>query len=416
MAVQNGEPAARRELTLNRNAAVLLLIGAAGFALRFIGLAWGLPYDLHPDESIIFARVAQMGWGSLNLGFFIYPGFFIYQVFLVSRVVFGMGGEYADLIYAARLLSATYGWLTIGFVYLLGTRLGGRRLGTIAAGLVALMGALTLHAHYAVTDTPTTALATAVLWLLVRAWQRRSYGGLVVAAAVAGLAVSTKYSVAPVCFVPWLGFMALAVRQRAPLARRISGTALLAGVAILAFLVTSPYTLLDYQGFLRDPAIESQLQAEARPGLHVDPLENPRIADRGLVGNAIALYADMGPAALVLAVGTLAFLLAGALGGCRSALHAAPIPRHDGARRGRHRGGNSPRRAPSPAARLRMGSHRDPARRRPCVRQGVEHRLAGRARYAVGRNATGSSRTCRRAVTWHASTTPRRFTPATVSR
>jgi len=52
VAVQNGEPAARRELTLNRNAAVLLLIGAAGFALRFVGLAWGLPYDLHPDESI----------------------------------------------------------------------------------------------------------------------------------------------------------------------------------------------------------------------------------------------------------------------------------------------------------------------------------------------------------------------------
>ena len=57
-------------------------------------------------------------------------------------------------------------------MYLLGVRLGGRRLGAIAAGLTAIMGALTLHAHYAVTDTPATALATASVWLSVRAWQR----------------------------------------------------------------------------------------------------------------------------------------------------------------------------------------------------------------------------------------------------
>jgi 4-amino-4-deoxy-L-arabinose transferase-like glycosyltransferase len=312
------QSASPRSLPPDAWGTALLLIGAAGFALRFIGLAWGLPYEMHPDEPVILATVERMSWGSLNPGFFIYPGFFMYQVFLLSRVVFGMGGEHADLIYAARVLTAMYGWLTIGFVYLLGTRLGGRRLGTIAAGLVALMGALTLHAHYAVTDTPSTALATATVWLSVRAWQRRSYGELAAAAALAGLAVSTKYSVVPVCLVPWLGFMALAARARTPLVKRVSGTALLAGIAILAFLVTSPYTLLDYQGFRQDMGIELRLQAEARPGQHVDPLENPSITDRGLVGNAVAAHADMGSGALVLAAGALVFLLATTPGVMRS--------------------------------------------------------------------------------------------------
>ena len=280
----------------------LAAIGVAGLALRLIGLRWGLPYDMHPDESVVLATVESMSWSNLNPGFFNYPGFFIYQVFLLGRLVAAAGGEYAHLIYAARVLTATYGWVTIWFVYLLGVNLGGRRLGTIAAGLFAVMGAATLHAHYAVTDTPVAALATATVWLSVRSWQRGSYGGIAAAAALAGLAVSTKYSVAPVCLVPWLGWMALAARDRTPIGKRLSGTVLLAALAVTAFFVTSPYTLLDTEGFVRDMGIESRLQAEARPGLHVDPLENPSLLDRGLVINGAAMAADMGVPAFLLAL------------------------------------------------------------------------------------------------------------------
>ncbi|MCH7826243.1 MAG: glycosyltransferase family 39 protein, partial [Acidobacteria bacterium] len=279
-------------------------------ALRIIGLRWGLPYALHPDESVILATVEGMSWSNLNPGFFNYPGFFIYQVFLLGRLVAAAGGEYADLIYTARFLTAMYGWATIWFVYLLGVSLGGRRLGTIAAGLFAVLGAATLHAHYAVTDTPAAALATATVWLSVRSWQRGSYGGIVAAAALAGLAVSTKYSAAPVCLVPWLGLMALAARDRTPIGKRLSGTVVLAALALAAFFVTSPYTLLDAEGFVRDMGIESRLQAEARPGLHIDPLENPSLLDRGLVINGLAMAADMGVPAFLLALLCLGLVLA----------------------------------------------------------------------------------------------------------
>lgn len=308
---------------------MLLLVGIAAFALRFVGLSWGLPYGLHPDETVILSRVGTMSWSNLNPGFFMYPGFFIYQVFGLSRLVFALGGESHDLIYVARLLTAAYGLATVGFVYLLGVRLGGRRLGTIAAGLTAFVGALTLHAHYAVTDTPATALATATVWLSVRAWQRRSYGEIAAAAVLAGLAVSTKYSVAPVCFVPWLGFMALAARDRAPLTKRLSGTVVLTALSIAAFVLTSPFTLLDYEGFLDDLAVESHLQARARAGYHVDPLEDPSWLDRGVVVNAAAAYSNLGPAALLLALGATLYLL-GALPGAVRALSDVddtPAPR-----------------------------------------------------------------------------------------
>ncbi len=299
----------------------LIAIGIAGLALRVIGLRWGLPYDMHPDESVILATIEGMSWSNLNPGFFNYPGFFIYQVFLLGRIVAAAGGEYPHLIYTVRFLTAMYGWATIWFVYLLGASLGGRRLGTIAAGLFAMMGAATLHAHYAVTDTPVAALATATVWLAVRSWQRGSYGGIAAAAALAGLAVSTKYSAAPVCLVPWLGLMALAARDRTPIGKRVSGTVVLAALAIGAFFVTSPYTLLDAEGFVLDMGIESRLQAEARPGLHVDPLENPSLLDRGLVINGDAMAADMGVPAFLLALLGLGLAFA-RFGGAGAGEHA----------------------------------------------------------------------------------------------
>jgi len=101
----------------------LLLIGLGAVGLRFVGLSWGLPYELHPDEAVILARVATMSWSNMNPGFFMYPGLFIYQIFFLDRIVTAFGGETQHLIHAARLLTATYGLATVGFVYLLGARL-----------------------------------------------------------------------------------------------------------------------------------------------------------------------------------------------------------------------------------------------------------------------------------------------------
>jgi len=273
--------------------------------MRVIGLSWGLPYGFHPDEGVILEHVERMEWTDLNPRFFIYPGFFIYQVFAVHRLVTALGGDYEHVLLAARLLSALYGLAAVVIAYLLGVRLGGTRVGLIGAGLLALTGAATLHAHYAVTDTPAATLAIAAVWLSVRAWQRRSYGGLLAAAAVSGLAVSTKYSVAPACLVPWLGMLGLAAGDRLPLARRAVLTSGLAAAALGAFLITSPYTLLDAEGFARDLGVERRLQAEGRPGEHVAPLQDPSLADRGLLTNARAVVHDMGPAALGLAIGCL---------------------------------------------------------------------------------------------------------------
>jgi hypothetical protein len=303
--------AARARGGVTVGGALLLIACAAGVAARFLGLTWGLPFELHPDEPVVLGLIEQMSWRDLNPRFFVYPGLFLYQLFGLGRMVFAFGGEYLDLLLAARFLAAIHSVATVLFVYLLGARLGGRRLGLIAAALVALTGALVLHAHYATTDTPATALATATLWLAVRARQRGSYAELLGATAVAGLATSTKYSVALVALVPWLACMVLAARDRLPLGRRAVWSAAVAGAALAAFLATSPYTVLDHRGFLRDLQTEALRQAESRAGEHDDTLIDPTLQDRGLVGNAVVSFRDLGAGALALALAAMVLTLAG---------------------------------------------------------------------------------------------------------
>ncbi len=299
-------------------AVTLLAIGAVGFVLRFVGLGWGLPYSMHPDESLILDIAQRLSFTDLRPGFYNYPGFFVYQLMVMVKLVAAWGGDNAQLILAARVFTALYGWATIWIVYLLGVRLAGRSTGVIAAALFAVTGVATLHSHYAVTDTPMTALAIATVWLTVRAGQRLSYREMAFAAVVAGLAVSTKYSAAPVALIPGFGFLALAARGRLSMRRRAAGFVAMGAIAVAAFLITSPYTLLDFDAFRTDMNVEQSLQETGRSGNHVAPLVDASWSERAVVTNFVVILGDLGIPAVLLAL----FCLVAVLRGPRGALRA----------------------------------------------------------------------------------------------
>jgi len=307
-------------------AAVLLV----AVAVRAAGLGWGLPYtDFHPDEPLVLERAGHVHWAHLNPHFYIYPTFFIYQVAVVVGLTGALGADAAAGLYAARGLSALWSVVTLLALYGLGVRLGSRRLGLLAAGLYAVHGASVLHAHYAVTDTPMAALATVTLWLAVRAWQERSAAGVLLAAAAAGLAVSTKYSAASVVYVPLVAAFALAARQRWTLLRSAALSLAVPLTALVVFAAASPYVVLDYQTFFRDLRVETELQATARAGWHVEPLTRVDWRDLGLVENLGTLLRDVGPVGSILAVlalGTVigAFLRGRSRSGARSRWAATP--------------------------------------------------------------------------------------------
>jgi YYY domain-containing protein len=275
-------------------------------ALRLYGLNWDANNHLHPDErAIVFKAMcltfpAQIGlrpgncdpayggagWflspeSPLNPHFFAYGSFPLYLLAAVAHALAWLaqatggrlhppdGGTWDDFNHftlVGRALSALFDTGSVAVVALLGRRLAGWRVGLLAAALVAVLPFELQVAHFYAVDTVLTffVLLTLLgcLWL-VRApstgngaparvalagvwgvwWQ-----GLLVGAAL-GLAVASKISALPL--VAPVG-LALVVRWR----RRGLEDALLtalgvAAAALIAFMVTSPYTLIDQVHFIQ---------------------------------------------------------------------------------------------------------------------------------------------------------------------
>lgn len=154
--------------------------------------------------------------------------------------------EWARFYIAGRALSAGFGLLTIWLVYLLGRRTYGGTAGVLAALLLAVMPSHIVYSAYMVKNVPETFWAALSLYFL---WKAAESGGgrdFFLGGACAGLATATRFSSAPL-----LAMIPVALLLR-PAGERPAGKALAAAAAaLLFFLVTSPYTILDYPSFMK---------------------------------------------------------------------------------------------------------------------------------------------------------------------
>ena len=154
-------------------------------------------------------------------------------------------------------MTAALGTLTVYLVYRIGLRLGPQVV--LMAGFV--MAVLPQHvreSHFALTDTPLTLLITATLLMSLRAVECGRMPAVVAAAWMAGLAASVKYNGAVTLIMPLTAALVL------PAGSRLRGL----GLALLgaggAFLLTSPYTVLDLPAFLNGFGKLSQSYTQGR--------------------------------------------------------------------------------------------------------------------------------------------------------
>ncbi|GAB4216414.1 MAG: hypothetical protein OHK0022_57520 [Roseiflexaceae bacterium] len=251
----------RRELLL------LGLICVLGLGLRLYALGWGLPYVEHPDEpALVEVAVRMVREGDPNPRNFLYPSLFFYAMAGVTRLHAWWGmqqGIYRsladlpvdtylyttapDLYLWNRALSAILGALTVPALATLGWRMFDRRVGLLAALLLAVARFHVEHSHFITTDAATG------LWVVLAmlgAWGVASDGGwrgYLLGGLACGLAAGTKYNA---------GVVALALAAAHLLfwradSLRASGRLLACGgLALLTFGLTTPYALLDWPRFL----------------------------------------------------------------------------------------------------------------------------------------------------------------------
>lgn len=263
--------------------AAIMLVAAA---LRAWHLDFGLPALNDPDEPIFILTSLDMLRGpTLNPGWFGHPATLLfYLLALVIVAVAGTGmaigawhgtGELVAAVFAnpavvvlpMRALCAVFGLASVWLTWRLGERVGGTRLGLIAALLIAVNALHVDLSQVIRTDMLATVLMT---WSLIHALAIARGGGRrdhVWAGIAAGLACATKWPAILVLVAP----LSAALAHRAQVRRELAIAPL---VAIATLVIVSPYLLLDWHTVLRD------LGGEARPA-HLGSTGHGMIANLG---------------------------------------------------------------------------------------------------------------------------------------
>jgi len=259
----------------HRKILLLLFILATALFFRLVGIRFGEPLVVHPDEHNLIFHAMEAGSRSGNPGWFEYPSAMIYLTLGLEGLHYLTSGSHSPQDFWksyketpfpfslwVRVPVALLGVLGVFAVWLLGREWDSKRTSFrfLSWGGAVLLAVHLLHvrdSHFATVDVALTTAITLALWLLLREFNRDStnVGRLWLLAVFIGLCCGIKYSAAPLVFpLLYVGF-AHAVRAEKVVMTVPwligSGSVLLVGV-LVGFLITTPYAILDYKTFWDD--------------------------------------------------------------------------------------------------------------------------------------------------------------------
>jgi len=268
---------------------VLCAILGMGLAFRLYGIDWDCGYLFHPDERKIFMVVDDLklpfpfSWETLlspdsplNPHFFAYGSFPMYLLKLIAYVASRFRSEGTDihsLYLIGRPLSALFDLGTIVLIYSLGSKLYSRQVGLLSA---AFMSFAVLHiqlSHFYAVDTILTFFIVLSVYIAILGGHHKPLVAGVWLGISTGLALATKLSAAPLILIDlmaWRYWLRVERRQNLSncdtlsqergrprvffpwLLRVLGGFALTMAIALLVFVLTEPYAVIDFVGFFLD--------------------------------------------------------------------------------------------------------------------------------------------------------------------
>ncbi len=238
-------------------AAILLAL-----AVRLPMLGYGLPHIYYGDERYLVLpalRIAQTG--DLNPQRLDYGSLFIY---LLAGIDWGAAHvgilpplqdiplvPYAATYYplpavflVGRYLSLAFSLLAVLGVFVLARLIFDKRVAVLAAALLAVSPLTVNMARYAAVDALLQALTIFALWAIMRVYASATWPRALLAGALVGLAASAKYT-GVLLILPLTAAILLSRHRPAGFLPLVGAGVAAAG----SFLLTSPFTVLDYAKF-----------------------------------------------------------------------------------------------------------------------------------------------------------------------
>ena len=249
---------------------------ALALSLRWYGLDWG---GYHPDEWPIRSFESELGMPGSISEFFstdspLNPGWFNYGTLpLILLAAIGWVGdqlrEIADFIPTREVLwrgaTGLADAATVVLIVHIGRELYGRTAGFLAAALYALAVLPIQLSHYYAVDPLMTALLMGSLLASIRFLRSRDPRTGYVAAALLGLAISTKATALvfaiPVIFV-WIAYLWASLRNNGSaddVRVALRRTIIAALISFAAFAVAQPYALIDFSTYMNDVMTQANM-------------------------------------------------------------------------------------------------------------------------------------------------------------
>lgn len=255
---------------------ILFFIILLAFYFRTFNTNWDNSYYFHPDERAIYMFTIPLAMPSsltqflsvdspLNPHFFAYGSLPLYLLKIMASSVSFINpifSEYGGIHIIGRLISATADTGTVFLVYLLGTKLVGKRGGLFAASIYACSVFPIQVSHFYAVDSLLTFFMTFTVYLLVVYLEKRFLVIAFYAGIFFGMALATKISSAILIVSIVLALFYKPKKARHLVRQALSAITLLI-TAGLVFVITQPYTLIDFRTFLQQTTLQSQMSNNA---------------------------------------------------------------------------------------------------------------------------------------------------------
>lgn len=262
---------------------VIVALVCAAFYTRLVGISWGLPYPMHPDERNMAVAVESLKLSEhLNPHFFAYgqlPLYLAYFFIQVSNIA--LRGAFTETIsfefatIALRYISVLSSWASIWIIYRILKEFFSEYIGKGSILIIMFLFVFSPYAiqiaHFGTTESLLTSLYLGILYLSLQIGVNKEIAGrtLLSLGVLAGLAIGTKISSAtflalPILVMTWTQFKA----RKKPhlfLLSFIKNMVILALVSMLFTLLASPHILISTADFISTITYESKIASGAIP-------------------------------------------------------------------------------------------------------------------------------------------------------
>lgn len=238
--------------------------------LNLWGNRWGAPNSWHPDE-VIARAISMVSQRTLNPHYFPYGGLHYYVLavgavlpVLVYDRIFDpepdelhtqacnqwMERQRVRMIQLARAISGLMSTVVVWITFMVGAVLFDKRVGYLAALLLAMSMSFVAIAHFATVDSPANFWYWLSCLFTLLVWKRGDRRWYILAAVSAGLAIGTKIDRLVVLFPLLASHLLRGERVRVRRLLPFALLTLLSYVLVNPALISAPFEFLD--GFTRD--------------------------------------------------------------------------------------------------------------------------------------------------------------------